>query len=321
MQPFRVTDDSNLNSFGFRILVSGIDTSGFLVNPIMLHEHDSDRLPTGTWKDLIKGNNDITAIPEFDENDPFAVTIKNKVEKNIIKMASIGVEPIEWSNDAQYKLPGQQLPTLIKSKLKEISTCTFGSDMNAIKLIDSTGKVLTLNKKVFDNYIKQSVNYNNNNLSIMENQTIIQLKAAIGISDKTDAEMLAMVIKNNNEVVTLKAANDTLTAENAALKTASENSKKEVVLQKAVDEKKITLKEKEVYLKLSIEDIKAVVDTKKAATDFKSMTEEGNKEVEGLLKLSWKELDKQGKLVQLKESNIEVFKSKFKEEFKKEYKD
>ena len=323
MSQFRVTSDKELNRFGFRILVDGIDTTNFLDNPIMLHNHNSDKLPIGTWSNLSASKGEMFADPMFDEADDFAVKVKSKVDKGIIKMASIGVNPIQWSDDPKYKLPGQTLPTLVKSELKEISITSFGAVRTAVKLMDNSGKVI--NDADIDTYIKQSINSNNN--IEMTNDLLVKQCAALGLSEKTtEAELLAHVIKSNNEVVTLKAANTTLTteksaleAENASLKLATENAEKNAILKKAVEEKKISQKESDVYVKLSVEDIKAVVDTKKPATDFNAMIADANKNTEDLMKLSWDELDKSNKLITLKEQNYEGFKIKFKEEFKKDY--
>lgn len=320
---FRVADDKVLNSYGFRIITNGIDISDFIDNPIMLYDHNTEEPPIGTWTKLSKQNGEMTAEPVFDDQDDDAVKIMNKCKKGIIKMSSIGVIPLAWSNDPADMIADQDMPTLLKCKLKEISITPFGAVKTAVRLYDDKGKILKLNESEIKDLIKQSMNNNlniNTEKQMEQNQFVITLRAALGLQDVTEADLLKHVIGINNENVKLKADNQTLVTQNEGLKTNAETAEKEVILQKAVDEKKITLKEKEVYVKLSIADINEVVGSKKVAVNLKEFASTASAgTATDLLKMSWKELDEKGKLEDLKKSNLEVFKEKFKTEFGKEY--
>jgi hypothetical protein len=319
---FRVADEKVLNSYGFRIITEGIDIGDFLENPIMLYEHNTEAPPIGIWANLVKANGEMTAEPIFDEQDEDAVKIMNKCKKGIIKMSSIGVIPLAWSEAPEDMIEHQEMPTLLKCKLKEISLTPFGAVKTAVMLYDDKGKILKLNDSEIKDYIKQSMNNNfnfNTGKQMEKNQFVITLSAALGLGDLTEADLLKHVIGINNENVKLKSDNKTLVSENEALKTNAENAEKEAILQKAVDEKKITHKEKEVYLKLSIADIKEVVGSKAPAVNLNGFIAGRQKSIEDLATMSWKELDEKGKLTELKESNFELFKEKFKAEFGKEY--
>ena len=228
-------------------------------------------------------------------------------------MASVGLIPIEWSEDPGLMLPGQKYPTLVKSRLREISITTFGGNLNALMLYDESGKTINLN------------DISNVNIKINKKETMDSLKIVAGALNLTDKATEAEVVK---AALDLKEANTRLTAEVEALRRDKkdlsdkiDNSEKDVLLGAAVSEKKITEKEKAAFIKLSVDDIKTVLADRKPAVDLNNYVQPGNdKSTENLVKMSWKELDRQGKLVELKGKDFEAFKTKFKEEFGKDYK-
>lgn len=139
--PFKVSDES-LNSYGFWVVTNGIDLSGF--TGVMLYDHDRYRqLPIGTWENTRKENGALLTDANFDQEDDFAKSIMKKVEKGIIKGASIGLNIIEQSSDPKLMKPGQRRPTVTKCSLEEISVTPFPSNKNALRLMVD-GKALNL---------------------------------------------------------------------------------------------------------------------------------------------------------------------------------
>lgn len=142
---FIVTDES-VNNYGFRILTSGIDTTQFKKNPVGYFMHDrSTWNPKGDevicrWENLkVEKNGIMMADAVFDEDDEKAMKIATKIEKNFLRMASVGVNPIETSEDKKYLLPGQTRATVTKCELLEISIVDRGGNNNAlVKLYDAT---------------------------------------------------------------------------------------------------------------------------------------------------------------------------------------
>jgi phage I-like protein len=151
------------------------------------------------------------------------------------------------------------------------------------------------------------------------------IAGALDLSEKaTEAEVVktALELKEKSGKQAEK-----ITKLEAEVKTLSEkigNAEKETLLSAAVSEKRITEKEKAAFLKLSVEDIQTVLEDRKPAANLKAFTQGGDggddSEVSELVKLSWAELDRTGKLAELKEKDFEAFKTKFKKEFKREYK-
>ena len=156
---FIISDDS-VNDRGFRILTAGINLERFKKNPIMLWMHRRDDgwdftqvLPIGKWENIRKEDGKLLADPVFDENDKFALLIKSKVENDLIRGCSAGINPIEFSTDPKDLEKGQTRATITKSELYEASIVDLPSNRNTVRLFSSTNEteIPTLN--------------NNNNMS------------------------------------------------------------------------------------------------------------------------------------------------------------
>jgi hypothetical protein len=142
---FKVSDH-RLNSYGFYVLTSGIDTTDFKNNPVLLYNHNRyETMPSGSWEDLTVEGEDMFATPVIDaEGTEFDKDLAGKVERGVLRAASIGITILEWSDDPKYLQKGQTMPTVIKCQLREISICDIPSNKNAICLFDKGGKVIEL---------------------------------------------------------------------------------------------------------------------------------------------------------------------------------
>lgn len=89
--------DGSVTTYGFRILVEGVDTSQFERNPVMFYHHKDYNLLIGTWFDIRKENGNLLANANFDydDPDPEVQRIIGKVECGIIKMASVSLRDPE----------------------------------------------------------------------------------------------------------------------------------------------------------------------------------------------------------------------------------
>lgn len=87
-----VISNSRLNSYGFRVLTEGIDTTQYARNPILLWMHNrpfrgttDEVLPIGKVENLRIDGDNLIGTPVFDEKDEFAQKIKAKWESGILK--------------------------------------------------------------------------------------------------------------------------------------------------------------------------------------------------------------------------------------------
>lgn len=192
MSTFIVSDET-INSYGFIVKTDGIDLSAFIRNPVMLFDHDSSKL-IGTWKNIRKENNQLLADPDFDIDDPEAVKLAQKVEKGILKGASVGLIALEFD---RHDVGDKSIVVLTKSKLKEISLTALPSNQNALRLYDADGVLLSAED------IKLSLNRKFNlNIEIMKQPliTILGLQA-----DVSDTQIIDAVKNMQNELQQLRA--------------------------------------------------------------------------------------------------------------------
>ncbi len=137
-----------VNSFGSRVLTSGIDLSQYERNPVLLWMHrrswEPGAMPIGRIENLRKEDGKLIGTPVFDQNDDFARQIESKWENGFLRMASAALEPIETTPDPALVLPGQTRETVTRSKLVEVSIVDIGGNDEALQLYGEEGKLLKL---------------------------------------------------------------------------------------------------------------------------------------------------------------------------------
>ncbi len=144
-----VINTSRVNSYGTRVLTSGIDTEQFKRNPVLLYMHRRDRWDVGTMvigrvENLRVEGDSLIGTPVFDLGDKFAAEVGRKWEDDFLRMCSAGLEPIEFSSAPEHVAQGQTRATITKSKLIEVSIVDIGANDDALKLYEPDGKVITL---------------------------------------------------------------------------------------------------------------------------------------------------------------------------------
>ena len=146
----RMSDES-LNSHGFWVKTDGIDLTDFAKNPIMLWNHsrawrgvEDELLPIGKWEDFSLSESDFEGFPNFSDSYGFAQTIAKMFEEGTLSAASIGIVPLEWSEEPALLKEGQRYATVTKCKLLEVSICDIPSNKNAVTLYNTEGGVLNL---------------------------------------------------------------------------------------------------------------------------------------------------------------------------------
>jgi Mu-like prophage I protein len=324
--------DSSVNSFGFRMLTSGADLEDFIETPLMLFMHERSgakyaekvTLPIGIWTDIQCNGDVISAVPAFDEDDIFAMEIYGKVEKGILKMASIGADPLEESNLAEHLLPTCTRPTITKFRVKEASICDIGANRNAVALYNTEAKRIQLNASNIDTYLPTILNTENMIklsapvmvlLALQENHNEAQLNDAI-------LKLAAKADEAEAGKTTLAAQLKTVTDAKDALAVKLTDTAIEAVVSSAVSAGKITEKQKPQYVALAKNDlvgVTAILNDMPARTSLsghvggKTQSDSDAK----FLELSWDAIDKQGKLGKLKNEFPDAYAEKFKEKFGK----
>ena len=324
-----VISDESINSYGFWVMTDGIDLSAFLKNPVMLWNHNRsslgtnfDQLPIGRWKDLRVENGVLTGEPVFDENDEFAVKIKQKYESGILNACSIGFTPLEWSDAPEMLKEGQTVATVTRCRLLEISICDIPSNANAtVVLYDDINKaiinlsdlpMLAIGPKLNNNMPKEIAL----KLGLDENASpqacvdaITELKSEIA---SYEATMQNLETENQQLKLRLKAIDDA----------EAEAQKQEVVnlLDDAVKCGRIDAKARPQFEKLFELDHDGTKAVLASLPERKPMEAKpvGTGDSD-LYKMSWDELDKSDRLMELKTKYPEIYQQKFNEKFNKKH--
>ncbi len=322
------------NLEGFRVRTEGIQLADYTVNPLMLWMHkrptgesETEILPIGYFEDLAIEDGKLMGTPVFDDTDPFAMRIYNKVENGTIKMASAGLAPLSWKEDGE----GVWLET---SNLKEISLVDIGSNAEAIAiaLYDKSDTLITLSlQRIQETLIKTEID-----------MKIIQLKAPellvkLNLAETATPEDVGTAIDN---LITLAATNktaiETLKSEKGTAETSAKDYKKkyedgvalstkttiETMVKKAVDDKKIVAGQTAGFIALANADFngtKNVLDGMAGSPDV-LLAMKGKETDNKFTTLSYSDLDKKGMLEELKKTDLSMFQLKFKQKFGRDHK-
>ena len=320
-----VLHDNSINTYGFRMLTEGADLSVFESNPVMLLNHDDWELPIGRWENIRKEGDKILADAVFDDADERALRVSGKVERGFLKAASIGAWPVELSDDPKVMLPGQKEPTVTKWIAREASICNIGANHNAVALYGSDNKAIDLLKpralvSLYDN------SYKDNNMS-NQIDTNMNLKKLFKLSDVASDEAVSEAASNVlDENKTLKADKERLEAENKRLKDrvdaieakqkGDEKAEATKLVDQAITASRISSTAREIWLSDFESNFESAKTRLASIAARQSVSSQVNTDTDSeFVKLSWDELDKKGKLQQLKDSDPALFKMKYKERF------
>ena len=290
---FTLSKGGSRNSHGFSIDLEGMNLERFKKNPVMLYNHDRERV-IGCWTNLRIENDCLLADADIDLEDAVGKEVARKVEKGYLKGCSLGIYVKRMD-----EIDGDAVAT--ESELLEASIVAVPSDADAVRLYDENNKPTT--------YEQVRLMYNFNNQPNMKQN--IELTAAtlqaLSIDGEVTAEAVeSAVSKKNTRIAELEA------------KIASMKEAKVVeLIDKAVAEKKIGADEKETYLSLAKKDfdgVSKILSKMKGVTAIASQLEAKGaaSKFEGK---SWDELDREGLLASLKaevpEKYAELYKQKF----------
>lgn len=319
-----ILHDETVNTYGFRMLTSGANLEEFRKNPVMLLNHNDWNLPIGRWENIRIEGSKILADAVFDENDPRAVEVQQKVDTDFIRMASIGAWTQERSDAYDLMLPGQTSSTVTRWTVREASIVTIGANHNALALYDSKGNLVNMGDFLKRSEPTATMEYTELEDTLNNNKDMGKLTTVLNLSD---AASEADIVTKVNEIISNA---DRLEKENRTLKDAidaqkAEQKKKEqqeavALVDAAVKDGRIDAKGKETYLALFDRDFtsaKAALDAVPVRQSVTAMINKGQQRVDmgDWKNKSWDEIDRAGKLTQLKDNHPDVYAEKFEERF------
>lgn len=233
----RISNDS-LNSYGFRVLTSGLDVAQYNRNPVLLYMHERGNV-VGYVKDLKVENNEVTGELMFDCASELSQRCKKQFEFGSLRMVSAGLEILETSEDKDLLVAGQTRPTITKSKLFEVSIADVGANDDAL-VLQRNGKMITLGRDGDCDLPLLNNNNKQKKTEEMENKTIA---LQLGLPETaTDAEISAKLTELNQ----LKEQNVSLLKEKESLTLTNITS----LVTQAITEKRLEEKDKDQFVEL-----------------------------------------------------------------------
>lgn len=300
-------DSATVNSYGFRTDVEGIDLTRFNKNPVMLYNHDPEKV-IGRWEKIKVDGGKLTAEPVFDTDDPFAAEIERKVKDGFIKGCSMG---IVIKNISQSK----GIDTATNSVLIEASIVSIPSDENALVVYDNEENKKKLSINDFNKLFYQ-MKAEENNKPIHNSQfTIDDLQEELAAKTDIIVDLSAQVDELKRELAERDFREAEAVVNTYVEKGVINGDIKSIVLAFYLDKPEDTKKLLEsLSMKLTEKRQNEVAENQENKVTLSSLV---NKEPK--VERSWDELDKAGELKRLKEINPEEFRKLFFEKFGKEY--
>ena len=310
-----ILSDESINTYGFRLLTGGADLSQFRKNPVMYLNHDSWDMPIGRWENIRVEDGKILADAIFDMKDEKAAEVAGKVDRGFLKMASVGLVPIERTEEASLMLPGQKYPTVSRWRLREASIVGIGSNHNALRLYDENDKQLDDDEimQLFDK--PNLVNYMNK-----EFLTMLELADTATAGEATEALRLILADNKrlNAENGVFKTRIDELNAAEKAKRTAEATA----LVDEAVKDGRLDAGGKATFLELFEMDydkakqtLNAIPKRGSVKSKFEQKSNLGDADFAKFEKQDWNSIDKTGQLSELRDKFPDLYVEKFKERF------
>lgn len=320
---FVIIDEGKVNSYGFRTMIDGIDLKQYRKNPVLLWMHirsyrgtKDEILPLGRVENLRvegeeRGKKKLLGDFVFDEKDTFAKEISRKVEDGFIRMASAGLDPQEWSDAVELKLPGQTRLTLSKCRLFEISVVDIGSDDGALALWKD-GSMITLSAGGENNEIPIF----NNNEKTENDMDVKAIALKLGLPETATVQE---ILDQISVCLAYQEENQTMKAQLEQIKLGNITS----LVDEAIAAKKITADKKEHFISLGkaagaeqLKETLALIPSAVRPTEVLHLSHQGTN-IPGVAATDAKKLSElpSADIVQLRKENPEEYAKLYKAEY------
>lgn len=262
-EPFIFNDETIANSYGFKILTSGINQKRFKKNPVMLDGHYvSNWAVMGKWENIKVEKGLLIGDPVFDLEDKDTEKIAGKVERGYINSCSMGI----LFDPDDFEIINNEL-VLTKCELMEVSIVAVPSNANAVRLYASTDKKVLTEKEVKElclsatkttTKINNKPKKENTNMKItLTTAVVTALNLGVGVteieSEELNQKIIELASKKTSAEVQLQAKLD---AEETAKLTAIE-----LQVENAIKAGQITADKKEAMINLGIANPGLLTDT------------------------------------------------------------
>jgi len=326
-----VLSDSSINVYGYKLITEGCRLEEFLSNPIGYFEHKyKEDGVLVRWEDVSIQDGVIVGKPVVNLSHYRGERTATEIEDGFLNAASVG--GLKFLAYEMQEIEGEDVIVITDWYFRECSLVTMPANENAVKqelkieleveLSDNTNvsmaQFVTRAKMDFQNQHMKKVNLTPALLEVLD---LSADEASVDNIDEVIGLKIGTIKKSNTE---LNAKVDELNKELTANKESALKDQVTAMLGKALDQKRITKatsdKLASTYANLPTE-LSALLDTMPKYESVTSKIDEATKTLaKELSAMDYDQLDKEGKLQELKDTNPDIFKAKYKSKFGKEYK-
>lgn len=269
-----VLSDESVNSYDFITRTSGIRLEDFNANPVMLFNHDFNKV-IGNWQDIKVENGKLTATDNFHMEDEEAKLISDKVDKGFIKGCSIGFKILKCAKE---KVAGKEIMVITDCVLKEVSITALPANKNAVRMYDENDKLLSETELLAYLSSKSTTKIPNLKTKAMKTlrDKLIALFATfslnITLSDAEDEDTMASEVTAG-----IKKAIELKDGEIATLKTKLnefETQRVDSLIAQALADKKFTKADEQKWRDRALKDFEMTQDTLAAIPAVKNINAE-----------------------------------------------
>lgn len=280
----------------------------------MLYNHDNNEPEDviGKWENIRIEGSQLLAEADIDQEEPYALSISKKVEKDYIKGASIRFD--FNMEDVQLGFPGyEDVPVITKCVISEASICPIPGNSSAIRLFANGEQI-----KDESQALSLKLSLTNTTKPNMKNLTLIF--AALGLS-LTDTSSDAHAVEAINA---LKTERDSIKLKFDALNTKLEaevDAKCLALAEQGVADKKYGAEKKDHFYKLAkldFESTKSIIEGMSGHVTIASQLSKDEKEKTNKYEgWDYKKYQKEAPeaLLAMKENNKEGYKKLWQEAF------
>lgn len=223
-----LSDGSTINSKGFRVELSGMDLQRFSKNPVMLYEHQRDKV-IGRWENYSITANKLSADPVFDTKNEDAAEIARQYDEDFLRAASISIIVYEMKEV-------DDVWTVTKCELLEASIVAIPADSGAVVLYNENLEAMTFEQLQlsFNNNKSENHSKNQNEMAFTLSQKTMESLGLSGEITPKDVELA--VAEKDKEIATLKSNQVNEYLSNAVKVGKIKESEKEDFLALAADD-------------------------------------------------------------------------------------
>jgi len=318
MPDFIINDQTKRNAHRFFLRNSGGKFDRFRANPVMLHNHDENRL-IGRWDNLRADGDLLMATPVFDEKDPEAVKIRDKVDGGFLKGASPGIIVL---NAELVIMDGVEEVVVTEWELMEASLTPVPSNAGSVCLYSPEGARLEADEiRLSIQAIQKLKTKTQESMDLKTIAVLLALNPEATEAQVTEA-ITALKTQNQTHAQDLAAKEQEILRLTGIIKQGND-AKVKALIDGAVAAKKIDESLRATYTKLAETDYegceKALSAMQGVSPIIQTLGAPSGSVPEAEQSWTFSDYVKNNRAEQLKATNIERFKELYKAQYGREY--